>query len=162
MRQGLLERQMQGELDEANQVATPPTAMAIKEVLAGVDVERGMRFPVQGAQSHELQLIPGASSLPVALLQVLQQRNALFELLQIHIHSVEFLFRDSSCWSFGSWNSWEGIEEIAAPAAEDAAQPRGRRFSIQLWARVLAAPAIRVDPEVPHAHDAGERLEREP
>ena len=36
------------------------------------------------------------------------------------------------------------------------------RFSIQLWARVLAAPAIRVDPEVPHAHDAGERLEREP
>src|SRR5207253_10029161 len=92
MRQGLLERQMQGELDEANQVATPPTAMAIKEVLAGVDVERGMRFPVQGAQSHELQLIPGASSLPVALLQVLQQRNALFELLQIHIHSVEFLF----------------------------------------------------------------------
>src|SRR5438309_2103792 len=34
------------------------------------------------------------------------------------------------------------------------------RFSIQLWARVLAAPAIRVDPEVPHAHDAGERLER--
>src|SRR5207237_4425818 len=65
-----------------------PTAMAIKEVLAGVDVERGMRFPVQGAQSHELQLIPGASSLPVALLQVLQQRNALFELLQIHIHSA--------------------------------------------------------------------------
>src|ERR1022692_497009 len=35
-------------------------------------------------------------------------------------------FRDSSCRSSRSWNSWEGIDAIAAPAAEDAAQPRGR------------------------------------
>src|SRR5258708_1526870 len=93
MRQALLERQMQRELDEANQVATPPAAMAIKDVLAGVDVEGGMRFPVQGAQPHKLWLIPSATRPPVAPLQVLQQRNALFELLQIRIHGVECLSR---------------------------------------------------------------------
>src|SRR5580658_9496598 len=36
------------------------------------------------------------------------------------------------------------------------------RFSGQLWVPVAAAPGIRVDPEVPHPHDAGKRLEREP
>jgi hypothetical protein len=36
------------------------------------------------------------------------------------------------------------------------------RFSGQLWVPVVAAPAMRVDPEVPHPHNAGERLEREP
>jgi hypothetical protein len=52
-----------------------------------------MRFLVQGAQSHELRLSLGATRPPVAPLQVLQQRKALFELLQIRIHDIEFLSR---------------------------------------------------------------------
>ena len=48
MCEALPERQMQRELDEANQVAAPPAAIAIKDFLAGVDVERWMRFLVQG------------------------------------------------------------------------------------------------------------------
>jgi len=36
------------------------------------------------------------------------------------------------------------------------------RFSGQLWALVVAVPPIRVDPEVPHPHDDGEGIEREP
>jgi len=48
---------------------------------------------VQGAQSHELRLSLGATRPPVAPLQVLQQRKALFELLQIRIHDIEFLSR---------------------------------------------------------------------
>jgi hypothetical protein len=56
MREALLERQMQRKFDEANQIAAPPAAMAKEDVLAGVDVKRGMRFPVQGAQSHKLRL----------------------------------------------------------------------------------------------------------
>src|SRR5260370_23182757 len=89
MREALLERQMQRELDEANEVAAPSAAMAKKDVLAGVDIKRRMRFPVQRAQSHKLRLISGATRRPVAPLQVLQQRKTLFQLLQFRIHGVD-------------------------------------------------------------------------
>jgi hypothetical protein len=38
--------------------------------------------------------------------------------------------------SYGSWNSWERIDETATPAADDAAQERARR---------LFGPALTVD-----------------
>src|SRR5260370_509308 len=88
-----LEGQMQRKFDEETQIAAPPTAMAKEDVLVGVDVKRRMRFPVQGAQSHKLRLIPGATRRPVAELQVLQQRKSLFQLLQFGIHGVAFLSR---------------------------------------------------------------------
>jgi hypothetical protein len=41
---------------------------------------------MQWAQAHKLLAATGAASAPVASLQILQQRNPLFELLQILIH----------------------------------------------------------------------------
>src|SRR3989442_6185488 len=84
----LPEGEMQRKLDKANQVASAPAAVAVKQILAGVDVERRARFLVQGTQSHELLPLAGAAADPVALLQVLQQREALFELFQILIHGA--------------------------------------------------------------------------
>jgi hypothetical protein len=63
------------EFDEADQVAAPPAAVAVEQVLAGIDVERRACFPMQGTQPHELRLSAGAMSTPVVPLQVLQQRK---------------------------------------------------------------------------------------
>ena len=65
-------RELAGKLDKANEVATSPSAMAVKQVFLCVDVERGMGLLMQRAESQELR--PGANpmALPVVPIQVFQ------------------------------------------------------------------------------------------
>src|SRR4030095_2046196 len=70
------------------QVAAALTAVAVEQVFAGIDVKRGSGFCVERTKSHELLSAAGAARGPVATLQILQQRNALFELFQILVHGA--------------------------------------------------------------------------
>src|SRR6516165_703690 len=87
----LPEGEMLRPLHKTNQVAPLTTAVTVEQVLAGIDVKGRARFRVQGTQPH--QLLAGASAArgPVVLLQVLQQRQALFEPFQILLHGRAFL-----------------------------------------------------------------------
>jgi len=68
----LAERKMQSQLDQADQVASAPAAMAIEQILARVDVERGSCFPMERTRPHQLVPRAGTSTAPVALLEVIQ------------------------------------------------------------------------------------------
>src|SRR5215469_9449007 len=86
----LVERQIEEELDKADQVATPAAAVTVEQILSGVDVEGRTSILVQRAQTDELLASAGTTRLPVVALQVLHQRNALFEPLQILDHGAAF------------------------------------------------------------------------
>jgi hypothetical protein len=88
MRNTLAERQLEEELDKANKIATVPTSVAIKQVLAGIDIKRRARVRVQGTQPHKL--VPGTAAArgPVVSLQVLQQWQVLFESFQVRVHEA--------------------------------------------------------------------------
>src|SRR5215472_19324457 len=75
----LAEGQMVEEFDKADQVAALPAAVAVEQILTGIDGERRVCFPMQGTQPYQLQPSAGAMSTPVVPLQVLQQRKMLFE-----------------------------------------------------------------------------------
>src|SRR6266851_9948882 len=79
-----------GKLHKADQVATLLTAVTVEQILAGIDIKRRPGIPVQRAESHELLSRSDAATGPVAPLQVLQQRNTLFELFQILAHGLLF------------------------------------------------------------------------
>jgi hypothetical protein len=70
------------------QVASLPAAVAVEQVLAAVDTEGGASILMQRAESDELVVRSGGAPAPVVPLQVLQQRNALFEPFQILTHGV--------------------------------------------------------------------------
>ena len=80
---------MAEEFDKANHIATAPTSVAVEQILVGIDVERRARFPMQGTQPYEL--LPGSrtATAPVVPLQVLQQRQPLFELFQVLAHGLD-------------------------------------------------------------------------
>ena len=62
--------------------------MAIEQVSLRVNVERGMSFLMQRAESHELRPGADALSLPVVPIQEFQKRNTVFELFEILAHDV--------------------------------------------------------------------------
>jgi hypothetical protein len=74
------------EFHKPNQIAAVPTAVAIEQVLTGVDIKGRARFLVKGTQAHKL--LPGTAParLPVMPLQIFQQWQVLFELFQIRVH----------------------------------------------------------------------------
>jgi hypothetical protein len=78
------------QLHEADQVAASPAAVAEEQILTGVDVERRACFRMQGTQPHQLRPGTSAMSPPVVPLQVLQQRDMLFEPIQIPAHGLIF------------------------------------------------------------------------
>src|SRR6516225_2819491 len=84
----LAKGEMPGQFDKTDQVTTAAAAVAIEQVFLRVDVERGLSFLMQGTQSHELGADADLMSSPVVPLQVLQQRNALFEPFHILPHGV--------------------------------------------------------------------------
>src|SRR5712691_6974665 len=86
--EALAEGEVLGKLHKADQVTAALTAVTVEQILAGIDIERRPGIPVQRAESHELLSCGDAATGPVAPLQVLQQRNTLFELFQILTHKV--------------------------------------------------------------------------
>jgi hypothetical protein len=105
--EALAEGEVLGKLHKADQVTATLTSVAIEQILADIDIERRSRIRVQRAESHELLSRGDAATGPVAPLQVLQQRNMLFDLFQILAHEYCFPF----------WDELRG--ELAAFPGED-------------------------------------------
>lgn len=79
---------MQEQLNKADQVATLATTVTVEQVFVGIDVEGRTSLLVQRAQADKLLPRAGTTRPPVVALQILQQRDALFEPLQIVGHSA--------------------------------------------------------------------------
>ena len=62
--------------------------MAVKEILAGIDIERRPSFRVQGTESHELGALTRGPTDPILLSQVIEQWKSLFELFEILAHGA--------------------------------------------------------------------------
>jgi hypothetical protein len=89
----LAKREMARQFDKANQVATTPAAVTVEQVFSGIDVERGMSVLMQRTESRELGAGTDPMPSPLVPLQVLQQRNALFEPFEILAHGVHSSFQ---------------------------------------------------------------------
>jgi hypothetical protein len=91
MHDALTEGHVEKEFDEADQIATLPTSMAVEQVPAGIDIEGRACIPVQRAKPYKL--LPGAATTgsPVMSKQIIQQREMLFELFQVRIQRLRFL-----------------------------------------------------------------------
>ena len=84
----LAKREMTRQFDKANQVAATPAAVTVEKVFSDVDVEGGMPVLMQRTEFRELSAAIDPMSFLVVLLQVLQQRNTLFEPFEILAHGV--------------------------------------------------------------------------
>src|SRR6267143_2356459 len=79
---------MAGQLDKANQIAALAATVTVKEVLAGVDIERRSGFWVQGTESDELGSVRGGPGDPVLLQQIIEQRKTLFQFFDVLAHDA--------------------------------------------------------------------------
>jgi len=70
------------EFDEANDVAAAAATIAVEQVLAGVNEKAGLMVSVQRTQSQETPEPDGPGLLPIVCLQVLEQRNLLFQFIE--------------------------------------------------------------------------------
>ena len=68
---------MAGQLDEANQIAALAAAVAVENIFASVDIERGPGLLVQRTESDKLESTRRMTS-PVVLPQIVQQRQPPF------------------------------------------------------------------------------------
>src|SRR5215472_19376798 len=80
--EALAKRQMAGQLDKAQEIATLAATMAVEEIFAGVDIER------RGAEANELAAVASRPGNPVLLPQIIEQRQALFEFFEVLAHDA--------------------------------------------------------------------------
>src|SRR6202453_4234333 len=81
-----VEGQLMRELEEANQIAALPAAVAVEDTLVCVDVERGPALLMQRTETHILPTA-GRPANPVLLPQVLQQGHSPSACLDILAHA---------------------------------------------------------------------------
>ncbi len=86
--EALAEGQMAGQLDKAKEVAALAAAVTVKEIFAGVDIERRPGFRVQRTESDELGAVTDRPGGPMLLPQIIEQRQALFEFFDILVHGA--------------------------------------------------------------------------
>ena len=84
----LAEGKMTGQLDKAQEVAALSATVTVKEILAGVDIERRAGFRMQGTESDELGAVSDRSGDPMLLPQIIEQRKALFQFFDILAHGA--------------------------------------------------------------------------
>ena len=70
------------EFDEANHVATATTAIAVEQVFVGVHEKARLMVGVQRTKPHQSAEAEGPRRLPIVRLQILQQRNLLFQFIE--------------------------------------------------------------------------------
>ena len=86
--EALAEGQMAGQLDKANQIAALAAAVAVEDILAGVDIERRPGLVVQRTEPDELGTATGRLTGPVLLPQIIQQRHSPLECFDVLAHSA--------------------------------------------------------------------------
>jgi len=67
MGKSFMEREIQGKLDKADEVAAPAAAVAIEKILCGIDVEGRVILRMQGTQTDELLASSDGARRPVML-----------------------------------------------------------------------------------------------
>ena len=82
-----VEGQVMRELQEANQIAALPAAVAVEDILVCVDVERGPALLMQRTETHILPTARRPAN-PVLLPQVLQQKLSPSAPAQISAHAL--------------------------------------------------------------------------
>src|SRR5713226_5658100 len=128
------EGEVLGKLHKADQVTAALTAVTIEQILAGIDIERRPGIRVQRAESHELLSRGDAATGPVAPLQVLQQRNTLFELFQVLAHGLfSFLERAYERTGRIPRQGWWVTENLFRSAEARSGEGAGKQ-----WARTVA------------------------
>src|SRR5260370_6894133 len=70
---------MAGQLDIAKEIAALAATVTVKEILAGIDIERRAGFRMKGTESDELGAVRGGPGDPILLPQISEQRKALFQ-----------------------------------------------------------------------------------
>jgi hypothetical protein len=73
------EGKAQGKLNPANEVPAAPAPVAIEQILAGIDIEGRFSLAVERTEPDELLPMTGTAGAPSSPLQVVQQRELLFE-----------------------------------------------------------------------------------
>jgi len=64
--------------------------VTVKEIFAGVDIERRVGFRMQGTESDELRAESDRPSGPTLLPQIIEQRQTLFQFFDILAHGAVF------------------------------------------------------------------------
>src|SRR5260370_38033011 len=67
---------MAGQLDIAKEIAALAATVTVKEILAGIDIERRAGFRMKGTESDELGAVRGGPGGPTFVPQVSEQRKA--------------------------------------------------------------------------------------
>lgn len=86
--EALAEGQMAGQLEQAQEIAALAATVTVKEIFAGVDIERRAGFRVQRTEADELGAVADRPGDPVLLLQIIEQRKALLEFFEILAHGA--------------------------------------------------------------------------
>src|SRR5437660_3503274 len=73
----LAEGQMTGQLDKAKEIAALTATVTVKEIFAGVDIERRAGFRMQGTKSDELAAVSDGQDGPLLLPEINEKRTAL-------------------------------------------------------------------------------------
>ena len=84
----LAKGQMTGQLDKANEIASLAATVTVKEIFAGVDIERRPGFRMQGTESDELGALTGRPGDPILLPQIIEQRQTLFQFFDVLAHGA--------------------------------------------------------------------------
>jgi len=86
--EALAEGQMTGQLDKTNQIAALSATVTVKEIFAGVDIERGSGFRMQGTESDELGAVNSRPGNPILLPQIIEQPQTLFQFFDVLAHGA--------------------------------------------------------------------------
>ncbi len=126
------EGQLPGQLDKAQEIATLTTTVTVEEIFVSVDIEGRASFPVQRTEADELVAVSGRPGDPVLLPQIIEQRQALLEFLEILAHGL-FLASGGECR--GKWptfpgkdGGWNGFSDAVA---RESAEPESARTKVQ-------------------------------
>jgi hypothetical protein len=76
------------EFYKADQIAAMAASVAIKQVLACIDIKGRARLRVQGTQSHKLLPCASAARGPVMPLQIFEHWQVLLESFQVRVHEA--------------------------------------------------------------------------
>ncbi len=79
---------MAGQLDKAKEIAALAATVTVKEILAGIDIERRAGFRMKGTESDELGAARGGPGDPILLPQIIEQRKALFQFFDVLAHDA--------------------------------------------------------------------------
>src|SRR6266403_732031 len=128
---------MAGQLNKANQIAALAATVTVKEILAGVDIERRSGFWVQGTESDELGAVSGGPGATMLLLQITEQRKALFQFFDVLAHDAVLPLEASVGRLLpafpGKDGGWRNF--LRAARAREFAKPESARTKAQLGDR---------------------------